>query len=707
MARRVNITETVESAAGLNITGASVVVRFHGGAQAPVYDSETAGSIQPQPLTSVNGKILASGTTPVWAAEGDYDLDVSFGSDATTFFLPLRRGLQFVTTLEATPEDGELAVELYDASNGGAWLKRFRGAASAWDMIGGPPPAGGVLPGTPRLRQEFYLTGGTPTVQHLRFNGSTWDYVGTPPTVPVTGSPLAVLDVGQFGQHRAGRQFTVADFTNLGLTTPVGLFNLGDTSNLGSGGALTNKGTVTFTTGIEGIGNTAAQFVGSTAQALYIADTGVNDPYRLRNGSVGCWFRCTKAATSQSILSKETATVPVFQLYVSSSNTLSFAYSVNGTSFIAANPIGTIPIVDDRWHFGVVTFDGTYCIIYVDGVVDSAFGMTGAVLPGASPFNIGGQFADASTAATNPFFGRIDEAFVTPDVLTEDQVRQLYAIKIPHGYSQLPTRAFVSVRRQRRGATLLTSDFPTTPLRLYNFTGGNLLTDEGSNNAALTNGGGSTSVAGADGVRANGVHFDGGGPLTATDTGLPSGLSSRSYGGWFKTTQLTSSGIWGWGTLTTGDVRFVENSTGQVVFVNGADVLATNAFLADGQWHHLVGVEDNAAADGAKRKLYMDGRMVASSTAMNSVTLAGAGHLQIGANPDGTARWPGDADGVFITSSVLTQEQIVKLYEKGTQAMGTSLVNPGDYVESIDTTSVYAIFDTIEPQHQVDLAVAA
>jgi hypothetical protein len=708
MAYRVNVTETVESAAGLNITGAAVVVRFHGGAQAPVYDAETGGSVQPQPLSTVNGKILASGTTPVWAPEGDYDLDVTFGSDATTFFLPLRRGQQFVTTLDATPEDGELAIELYDATNGGAWLKRFRGAAGAWDMIGGPPGASAVLPGTPRTRQEIYLTGGSPAIQHLRFNGASWDYVGTPPTVPVTGSPLSVLDVGQFGQHRAGRQLAVADFTTLlGLGTPAGLFNLGDLSNLGSGGALVNKGTVTFTTGIEGVGNAAAQFSGSTAQSLYIVDTGAADPFRINTGSWGCWFKTTKRSTAQVLMSKQNASATVatllYNLSISSNNVVTAQIS-DGTNLLTVT--GSSDVADDRWHHAVVSYDGTTFRLYVDGVPDALTPGVVMIQSQAQPFNIGSFGADASTAAVSPHFGRVDEAFVTKDVLSADQVRLLYATKFAHGYSVQPSRSFVSVRRSRRGAALATTDFPSTPSRLY---GLSTLNDAGSNGVNLTNGGASF-VAGADGLALGSMHFNGGAgvSLSGTDTGLPSGLSAHSYGMWLKSGKVgTATVAISWGTVSTGDMRLILQTTGQLTFQNAGDGATAAPFLADTLWHHIVMTADNAAADGNKRKFYVDGRYVGASTVMNSITLAGAGNFRIGANQNGTNPWIGGIDEVFVIGAVLTQEQIAKLYQKSSQALLTSHINPGDVIEGIDATNVYAVMDLLEPNYTVDVAVAA
>ena len=58
---------------------------------------------------------------------------------------------------------------------------------------------------------------------------------------------VQVLDVGLSGQIRAGRQLTAADFTNIGLAAPLGLWNLSDLTDVsGNGRNLLNKGAITF-----------------------------------------------------------------------------------------------------------------------------------------------------------------------------------------------------------------------------------------------------------------------------------------------------------------------------------------------------------------------------------------------------------------------------------------------------------------------------
>ena len=118
-------------------------------------------------------------------------------------------------------------------------------------------------------------------------------------------SQAQVRDVGEQSQRRAGRVLTAADFTNMGLSAPLGLWDLGDlTAASGNGRILSNKGGVGFTTGITGSAIEAAQFAGSTGQALYISDTGAADPFRIKTGSWGCWFRVAKRATQQDVFSK-------------------------------------------------------------------------------------------------------------------------------------------------------------------------------------------------------------------------------------------------------------------------------------------------------------------------------------------------------------------------------------------------------------------
>ena len=541
---------------------------------------------------------------------------------------------------------------------------------------------------------------------------------------PVTGSPgppgpvgqdqpiltaAPVLDVGQSGQIRAGRQLTAADFTAMGLSVPIGLWNLSDLSDAsGNGRNLLNKGAVPFDIGINGGAATSAKFVGSTAQALYIPDTGVNDPFRIRTGSVGCWFKTAKRGTYQALMGKEQSGDGArnYGIQITSGNVITAEASSTGAQGNMIPNMGVSDVADDRWHYVVSTWDGVIGRLYIDGILEGTVPF-GLIFSSPAPWNIGGLFGDSSTVTANPHFGRVDEAFVTADVLSEDQIRNLYCVKIPHTLAAVPSRVSLNVHRRRKGATLAVADFPTQPLRLYNFSGGSL-GDEGSNGTALTNPGGATNVAGVDGSSGNAMNFNGVQSLPATDAGLPSGVATCSYGCWFKMVSNSSSKvIMMYGTVGTQHREiYVVGGTGLLNCVVDSDSI-TGPFVQDGVWHFVCMVEDNGAVDGIKRKQYLDGRLTGISTVFNPVLLAGANAFRIGVeNPSGTGPFVGQVDSVFVCDYALTTEQIWKLYAKSLTSLASSPKNSGDHVEAMSASSLLATFDTLEMQHTIDLMVA-
>lgn len=535
------------------------------------------------------------------------------------------------------------------------------------------------------------------------------------PQGPV-GSDLAVLtavpilDVGLANQIRAGHQLTAADFTNMGLSAPVGLWNLSDLSDVsGNGRNLNNKGAIPFAAGINGTANTAAQFSGAVGQALYIPDSGAADSLRIKTGSWGCWFRTAKRGVINMLVDKYgTANQQCFSMYTGSANLLGVGISQDG----AANNVVVVSVSDvsdDRWHFGVATYDGTVIQVYVDSILEaSAEFSTGPIFSGSSALNIGNRGADAGTNGAFPSFGRVDEAFVTADILSEDQIRNLYCAKISHTLAVVPTRLSLNIRRRKKGSIFSIADFTTQPLRLHNFSGGSL-GDEGSNGIVLANAAAppATSVAGVDGAAGNSFSFAGAQALTSTDAGLPAALASRSYGCWFKTAMAAASSdtLISWGVFNTGDIR-LRVATGVIASNNVADAMV-GPFVADGQWHFAVGVEDNLATDGVKRKLYLDGKLVTSSTVFSAIVSGGANAFRIGAAPNGTLPFIGQIDSVFICGYALTSDDVAKMYVKSSQTLAPSPKNVGDHVEAMDANNLLVIFDNLESQHQVDLRVAA
>lgn len=522
-------------------------------------------------------------------------------------------------------------------------------------------------------------------------------------------APRQILDVGMVGQTRAGRQLSASDFTDCGAQAPLALWNLSDlTDASGNGRSLSNKGSVPFGAGVEGAASTAAVFSGSTAQALYLADSGGADPFRIRTGSWGAWHRSAKSGTDQVILTKsrDTGNQRSYLINQSSSGkTAGAVISLDGTNFITLG--GTTRIDDDRWHHIVATFDGTMLRLYVDGSLDSQRDAQGVLFQSSGPVNIGGYGADGSTAAATPHFGRVDEAFITGEVLSLEQIRHLYGVKLTHGLAAVPRRASLRITRQRRGAALVNGDFPSNPARAHNFAAGSLTDLNGG--ASLTASGGVTTVAGPDGQKDSAILLQAGNYLQATDAGLPSGLTTRSYGIWICTLPHATSyqNFLAWGTNAGGRaVAWVDPVTGKLAFGNNGDSVTGTMVVADGKWHSVIAVEDNSAADGLKRKLYLDGALAAASTVMATITLAGANAFRIGADLSGAQPLYGAVSRAWVHAGALTWDQVQKVHMKSAAALPQSPKDAADHVEGLWASSLVLIGDDLEPQHLVDLEVS-
>jgi hypothetical protein len=536
---------------------------------------------------------------------------------------------------------------------------------------------------------------------------------GTPIGSSSVVSNLPVLEPGVKGQIQCGHVLTVDDFTSLGLSTPIAIYNLGDgLDSSGNGRHLTNKGAVTFGHGITGVTPEAAVFHGGTTDALYYADTGPLDPFRIPYGSWGCWFRTAKTGVQQWLLSKDTSPgARSYQLYITSTNnSIGATISIDGATLNTTLSQTSTFVTDDRWHFAVATYDSAVLTVYLDGQFEGSSVVGGLLFRnGAGTFDIGSAFANATTNGVSPMFGAIDEAFVTTDILREDQIRILYATKLAHKFRTTPTVANVSVQRLRKRGAYTTSDFSTQPLRLHNFTSGSMFLDEGSQNAVLTeNSPGAIRTASAvDGSVANAVFGDGSSSyMSSSDAGLPT-TGDRSMGIWFRTTSSTLQGMIQYGTESGEGLFSLRIHTGGTVMAESwSSVRAqSTATYNDGLWHFAVVTYQATPFDGLRFKLYVDGQSVASaiSTAITTV-LSGATGFHIGRLA--TFSFSGSLDGAFLTNYAMPSREIKQLYANGSRSSGSSPKNAGDHVEKIDADSVYAVFDSLESQNLVSIQVS-
>ena len=253
-------------------------------------------------------------------------------------------------------------------------------------------------------------------------------------------------------------------------------------------------------------------------------------------------------------------------------------------------------------------------------------------------------------------------------VLDPVAIRLLYAAKIPHGLAVAPKQVSLGVRASKRGPVLAAADFPAQPLHIYNLN--NSLADLGSLALGLASNGGPVAVAGPAGDPAGALSFvaASGQWLSASDAGLPAGVATRSYGGWFKCgTTTADSVLLSWGTTGTGDTSCTSRTLTApcTCRTRAATSQAPSSATASGITSPLV--EQNGGPP--RRGLWLDGRLVASSSTMNAITLSGATGFRIGANPDGTLPFNGQIARVFVSPLLLTGDQIASVYA-GAVALG-------------------------------------
>ena len=510
-----------------------------------------------------------------------------------------------------------------------------------------------------------------------------------------------VHDVGQAGNFRAGRALTNADFTACGLSTPRALWNLSDNSDAsGNGVALTNGGSTSPTAaiGITGEAATAKFFSGQGATAPFLsAPNTIKQGY----GTWGCWFKTDKRGALQTLMSmNRLATDFTFMFYVSTANVLQVDLdSDDGNAANYWSATGSMDVADGQWHYAQFSWDGSKITISLDGRIEAAAANVTGV-PVAGPAYTGGTallyLGSRQLDNTSPFFGTIDEAFVTSDIIDLDQHRFLMAKKVDHGQPPLVATS-IRVDRRRRTSNYVAGDFPTQPLVGYNLNTAALTTDNyGSLSKALTNNGGVTEAPDVGGARTGAANFQAASSqsLSATDASLPSGTNARSVGVWFKVRDVTTARVLAaWGTtVATNDITMYVDNTGLVARGVATNLTAPGA--NDGGWHFGVFTQDPAAADGLLSKLFVDGRLVASSTAaVGSVALGGANKFRIGSSVTPDNYCLGQIGGVFVCGYALTSDQVRALYNKQGISVGNrSPVDPvAAMIERYDDSSFYLI----------------
>lgn len=663
-------------------------------------------------------------------------------------------------TFASRPAPGTVAGKLYYATDTGAF---YVTDGAAWQLVN-PYPGSDLAAGVASLR-----TLGAGALQAASGTDARLSDTRTPSALSVVTSTIAALAVtwaklgsatpitlqrvGYVGSAqntpvvnaKAGRLLGPTDFsTLLGMITPRLLAAANGTTTDTSGNAvtITNNGSVPVSgsacSGIDGTSGTAFRFDNSNTQWLTAPNT-----MKQKYGTWGCWMKTTQrllpTPTDQTLISmwQTTGTDNSFRLVVDgATGQLRAEVSTTGAPLVGAITRSYTIVADDQWHFVAMSWDGSKLCVFVDGVLEG----TETVSPATT--NIVGQGPAFQSAALLlgigangngglKFEGKISNLYVTADVLDEVCHRLLYAKKYAHTLGTQPEHFTLNVKKFYRSKTYVTADFTgmnadgagiAQPLMGSNFEDTAWVNNFGSLANSWSTGGapdttGPYPFSGAQPVITNkgSFYFGGAQSVGGSDTGLPSGATPTfSYGIWMKcsTPQAGAQVLFTYGVAAANAGRGLWIDSSGVLWAGQSAQLGTGAVnyngICDGQWHHIVVVENQSTAEAAWRKMYVDGVLVAcATTALGTVTLGGALGAQIGRDLSAANFFTGYIGGFFICAAALSGDNCRDLFQK----LGTIIeadrqpMDPFNCVERADANNIYWIGDDLEATDQVELII--
>ena len=411
-------------------------------------------------------------------------------------------------------------------------------------------------------------------------------------------------------------------------------------------------GTPTTATGKIG---QALDFNGSS-QVLSIDDSTLYNFTATTPFTISAWVKPTATITTFShIAGRMAGSINRYSIHIDSSSR--FSSLVGGTTGGGYVISTNIPPVG-QWTLLTMTYDGSSNLNgttnYLNGVsvkVGSSSVISGELY--SQDFTIG-----RDTTTSYPFNGLIDDVRIYDYALSAQEVSELYS-SAKTNYTQTPSR------------TGLVGYWNMDSTEIF---GTNVYDTSGKNNHGTMVGGGAggspTSTVGKIG---QGLDFDGSNGYINTNnqTTLNPGTGSYTISAWAKTTDSGNYGtIFGSNWAGSTSVSLRKSNTNKLEFVNlisgvgGCNISVANSGItdiADGKWHHIVGVID---VDNTKCTIYLD-KKIDKSLTYTPIDLTSTIDYYIGAlNSVGSPvqYWNGQIDDVRIYNYALSAQEVSELY---------------------------------------------
>lgn len=628
----------------------------------------------------------------------------------------------------ARPAAGTVAGKLYYATDTGA-VSLSDG--TTWQTVNAFPLADQAA-GTPSLRSL-----GTSAVQAAAGNDSRLSDTRTPSSNSVSTATLQagavtwskvgsavvanLVQVGRAGAINgetnafAGRQLARTDFTTLmNANEPILLWNCSSftieqsvsTRAISSFGLSADYGV----DGANGTNSCIWNSVGTgTAQAPNAVKTGF--------GSWGAWVKPQQPGTRTTLFGmwSTSGTDNSIRMDITADGFARFEVSTTGTATQGVYSQGNTYIGDDQWHFVVGTWDGVKCCVYVDGVLDSNETMQltvgGTIFQGIANTSASLTFGFlCNSVGTQNTTGRLDEAFITSDILEESQVRFLYCRKIPHALATIPRIQLMNRQVYTRSAVYASTDFTTTwnvtqPTVGTNMRATTFVEDYGSSSLIPTLTGIVSSANGLDGAVNHAWGFTGSSNVIGSDaTNFVVGLLPFSVGFWIKCIRPNAAmTVYAQGTAAGAAGRQIDVLTDGSIAFYGSGASATSQVIApgvaDGQWHFVVCVEN------LYKKIFVDGSLVGfTGINGNSIASGGASGFRLGQSLTATQGFTGVLGGFFYAKTEYQQALIQKMYQKqGLLRHDRQPLDPTNHIEKIDASNIYCVFDQLDETDSVEM----
>ncbi|HBO45950.1 MAG TPA: hypothetical protein DD670_18915 [Planctomycetaceae bacterium] len=482
------------------------------------------------------------------------------------------------------------------------------------------------------------------------------------------GMLLPIVATGVLAFLASGSVLASTYSNAVSASAPIAWYRLDDAADqIGSYHGTTSATGVTFgqPAAIQGDPSSAALFAAADAGVITVPDAPELNFGTIGDFSIEFWAKRGEATTSRYAVINKGDTNSGYWMRFDADGKMRFNLDYGATADTA---ITTGTYADGAWHHYVATADRTSGLkIYVDGQLDGEDSQilgTGSITSVGLPAAMGHLPATATKPAANFLVGSLDEVAVYNAVLTSSQINAHYDEGIGGMGGSYPS--------------VVGTDNPIAWWRMAD------ATDSGSGNHFSYSGlggvtfGQPTTITGDSppGIGATGsAVFDGTtesyiSVQDADDLNFGEG-EDFAVEAWvnvampFGELELTENAM----IFVKGDtngsywLRLEKDGTPRFLLDFGAtsiDVRGATG-IADGTWHHIVGVADRDVG----LELYVDNMLVASKGYFDSNNVSSTLPLQIGMLGTGSAM-DGWIDEMAVYNRVLSESEILAHFQAAT-----------------------------------------